>query len=76
MTNAWAIEQLSKMKQKEILKKAETCRLSQESNPGRRKPYRGPSALCDKLDRLLIRWAASSTFGQSLRWRWKTRGSP
>ncbi len=76
MTNGWAIWQLSKMKQKKILKESEIFRLSQKSSSNRRAPYRALSALLNKLDRLLVRWAGSYTFAPSIRWRWKTRGSP
>jgi hypothetical protein len=76
MTSGWIIWQLSRMEQEKILREAQMFRVLEQGGSSRRKRHRGLCALLGKLDKLLVCWAGSSTFGPNIRWRWKTRGSP
>jgi len=56
MANSWTIWQLSKMRQKEILKEAERSRLLSQGGSNRGKSYLDFSTLLNKLGRLLVSW--------------------
>lgn len=54
----WTIQQLSRMREEELLKEAERVRLIRKSRSERRKLSSGYCALLNKLGKLLVFWGS------------------